>query len=352
MTGLKLLLPDSLKNWLNRRNFDFNKFDSLKSKSIWFHASSGEVEYVKNIITQIKKNNPNQKIVLSYSSPSIEKLLANIKHDLDLIVPLPWDQPGPIKKLIALLNPGTLVFAKTDFWPELIYQAKRANVRCGVVSFALNLKLKPSFSQYWALQQFDFIFTSDDSTSKKLKNLGIESTVAADTRFDQVFFRLAQPSRFQYLFKKPLITFGSTWPEDDQVLIETLPSILNKGFQVVWCPHDVSAGSLQTLKNKIKNFDFTVLSSIQQSSEMNSEIQNEILVIDQVGLLADIYRQSEVAFIGGSFKNKIHSVMEALCAGNIVLFGPYFTNNSEAIEFTDLKLAFFNSKFSGIHRKI
>ena len=336
----RFLLPDHLKNWLDRRNVDFNLMVPLKAKSIWFHASSGEVEYVKNIITEIKKSNPNQKIALTYSSPSIEKLLTNIKDQLDVVIPLPWDQPQAIKQLITMINPATLVFAKTDFWPELLHQAHAAKIRCGVVSFSLNMKVAPSFLQRWVFKNLSFIFVSDHSTQERLRFCKITSVVASDTRFDQVFFRLQQPSKFNYSFKKPVFTFGSTWPQDDAVLLEVAPSLIKQGLQIAWCPHDAGSENIHSLKEKLANFNHRLYSSLTTVPD----IDNDILIIDQVGVLADIYRQSEFAFIGGSFKEKIHSVMEALCAGNIVFFGPYYQNNSEAIEFLGLNLAFqFNS---------
>lgn len=332
----KIFWPASFKHWIQRRQIDLEALVPLSSKSIWFHASSGEVEYVKNIITEIKLNQPQQKIVLTYSSPSIEKLLHNIKDHLDLIIPLPWDQPQATQKLLEIINPKTLVFAKTDFWPELLFQARKSQVRCGVVSFALNLKHAPTFAQKWGLQNMQFIFVSDEVTKERLKKVGLDSVVAADTRYDQVFFRLNLPSRFNFSFLKPVMTFGSTWPEDDKILLKALPGLLEMGLQIVWCPHDVSSASINILKEKLKGQNFSVFSDLMGSAPISSDL----LIIDQVGLLADIYRLSEMAFIGGSFKDKVHSVMEALCSGNIVFFGPCFQNNSEAIEFSGLNLAF------------
>ena len=89
------------------------------------------------------------------------------------------------------------------------------------------------------------------------------------------------------------------------------------------------------IKSLLPNRTFATYSTVE-----STKIKQDILIVDQIGLLADIYRCSEFAFIGGSFKSKIHSVMEALCADNIVFFGPKHSNNSEAIEFSDLKLAF------------
>lgn len=338
MTFLQFVLPEHLKNWILLRNRALSKMNRQQQsdeKSIWFHAASGEIEYVKNIIVEIKKTKRQQKIVVTYSSPSAEKLLGNIKDFVDVIIPLPWDQPKAIAQLIHVINPRSLVFAKTDFWPELIQQTKNRNIPIGVVAVAINTKSKPGIFQNWALKKMNFIFTSNAATTELLKSFNV--TTSSDTRFDQVFFRLNQPSKFNLSFEKPLIVFGSTWPEDDVVLIHTVDRFIQQGYQLVWCPHDVHASSVNALKKKLQNKNFAVYSEVQDKTK---KISQDILMIDQVGLLADIYRRSEIAFIGGSFKGKIHSVMEALCPENLVFFGPHFENNSEAIEFLNLGLAF------------
>ena len=66
----------------------------------------------------------------------------------------------------------------------------------------------------------------------------------------------------------------------------------------------------------------------------------QILILDEIGLLADVYRYSSLAFIGGSFVSKVHSVMEPLCALNPVIVGPFYENNPEAVQFQKLNSVF------------
>jgi 3-deoxy-D-manno-octulosonic-acid transferase len=180
-----------------------------------------------------------------------------------------------------------------------------------------------------------FIYTSNAATTELLHKSNV--VTLSDTRFDQVFYRLEQPTRFNLCIEKPLFVFASTWPQDDKILSLAVDRIIEFGFQIAWCPHDVDQESIDHLRTKLKNKNFGLYSDLQNHQQNFSQ---DILIIDQIGLLADIYRKSEMAFIGGSFKRKIHSVMEALCAGNIVFFGPFYQNNSEAVEFLTLNLAF------------
>ena len=59
----------------------------------------------------------------------------------------------------------------------------------------------------------------------------------------------------------------------------------------------------------------------------------DFLLVDEIGYLADLYRYADIAFVGGSFKEKVHSVMEPLCCGLPVLVGPFYQNNPEAAKY-------------------
>ena len=288
--------PVSLQSWLQLREKPLPQ--KTLQNSYWFHAASGEIEYCKSVIRLLKQKNPEAQIVVTYTSPSAEKLFHNIKSEVDLFLPLPWDQPQKIRELIDFLNPRILVFSRTDLWPELIHQAKSRNIPMGLVS-ALPEK---TISQKWLRPMFSFV-----------------STVEADgdTRFDQVFFRLSQESKFHITSSKKTFVCGSTWAQDEEALFPAFDELIKKNLHIVLSPHDVSPANIARVRAEIEWHG----------------LKEYITLIDTVGVLADAYRTAHVAFVGGSFRDKIHSVMEPLCCGVPVLTGPFFTNNPEAIRY-------------------
>lgn len=347
-------LPKPLSDWYSLRKlashnlnqmvlaFDVqkNSKNSDTGQAIWFHAASGEIEYVKGVIRELKKQSPSQKIVLTYSSVSAERLLFNIKDEIDLILPLPWDDPKNVQSLVELIKPKLLVFAKTDFWPELIYQLEKQKIPMSVVSFTLLGKKRLNALTSWALPKMTKILCADPSTQKTLTEFHLKSEVFGDTRFDQVLFRLENEPRI-YLKDHsscPFFVFASTWPADDQILISCAEELIQKGFKLIWCPHDVGPDRVLELHQKISSLGSI---SIQKLSEFNSiqiEVTAQVLLIDRIGFLADVFRFSKFAFVGGSFERRVHSVMEPLCAGNMVFVGPFYKNNLEAVELSQLGL--------------
>ncbi len=328
---LNLFMSKKNQSWITlRSNLDYQEFD--RKGSIWFHASSGEIEYCKSVITEIRRKNPQTPIILSYSSPSAEKLLFNIKNQLDLIFPLPWDSPETMSRAIQHLMPSQVIFSRTDFWPEFIYQLKKNKVKTCAISMYPNITLISRLLYLWLIQDFDLLTTVSQRKSEELSEvLHREVLTFPDTRFDQVFSRLQSPSRVQFspdgtMRKK--IVFASTWPEDEDQILPCLPEILGLNYQVIICPHEIN--HTEALFEKIKKYKVLRLSTAADTQNISSDF--DILLIDKVGFLADVYRFTDLAFVGGSFKKKIHSVMEPLCCKNVVFFGPHFKNNPEAAE--------------------
>ena len=57
-----------------------------------------------------------------------------------------------------------------------------------------------------------------------------------------------------------------------------------------------------------------------------------VLIVDQIGLLSQLYQYAHIAYIGGGFtKDGIHNVLEAAVFGKPVVWGPNDSKYQEAI---------------------
>jgi 3-deoxy-D-manno-octulosonic-acid transferase len=83
----------------------------------------------------------------------------------------------------------------------------------------------------------------------------------------------------------------------------------------------------------IKTERFTNFSGSQRAAA-------NVVVFNTVGLLARLYKQTNLAYIGGSFGKGIHNVMEPAVFGQPVLFGPNHLNSHEAGELLKIGAAF------------
>ena len=312
-----------------------------QTKPIWFHCSSGEFEYAKPVITGIKKRNPNTKILVTYFTPTYKKNIEAFPL-VDYSCPLPWDLPGPMRQFVHYHQPECLYISRTDLWPEMLNQTKLANIPTYLFSVtAQKTNIKNIIAQWLKkilLTKVDRIFCVSKSDAINLNSLTDKNKVivVGDTRYDQVFVRLSQPKPLDVNLKPNKLCFimGSTWPQDEKVLFISLAKVIkDNDMQAIIAPHEPTEEHLKQLSqyaNK-SNLSFRLYSEAKDNDY-------DLLIIDKVGILAELYEWADIAFIGGSFKKSVHSVMEALASGCYCIVGPCHKNNREAIEFQNQQL--------------
>lgn len=316
---------------------------TLKANPIWIHASSGEFEYAKPVIREIKKNLPDTQIVVTYFSPTYSKQIQSFEG-VDFSLPLPLDLPNPTRSFLKKLNPSLLLIARTDLWPELLLAANKHQIPSLLFSatFRPLIRLRTLLKPYYQFlfNQFTDIFAvaAFDRENILSSHTSTPVTVNGDTRYDQVIYRLQHPKPIRFeLFKNkntPILIAGSTWPEDEAQIIPALKSfIAKKKIKLILAPHEPTIDNIHSIQKRLQSFSMTV-----QKYTESHDFVSDVLLVDQVGVLAELYLQSDIAVVGGSFRNKVHSVMEPLAAGLPTIVGPKHTNNREAIEFQKIIL--------------
>ncbi len=309
---------------------------------LWFHCSSGEFEYAKPVIREMKIQDPKVKILVTYFSPTYKSNIESCEF-VDYSCPLPLDFPSAVKGFIKSINPKALLIARTDLWPEVLQQCKKHNVPTVLFSRTQKgtnfLSKQFSFSYKWIFNLLSEIYTVSEEDSLNLRAVGVQTKVTniGDTRFDQVIYRTQQTNpNFKNSLKpsnnRPTFIAGSTWPEDEKVIAACLCQLVKDNkINLIIAPHEPT-------KEHLKNLGLALTLPVQLYSETNYFKDNQVLVVDCVGVLADLYKISDVAFIGGSFKGSTHSVMEALAAGCPTFVGPHHKNNREAMMFKSTPL--------------
>lgn len=334
---IKPLLSVKLQAWIALRNNNQISFQNDSRPVFLFHASSGEIEYVKSLIRELKQAGAQITVVVSYSSPSAERLFANIKNDVDLFIPLPWDQPSPIKFFLDKINPHSVFFARTDLWPELIFQLNKRRTRTYIIAYNPSLTWKNQLAVKSLLRQFNALFCVHPQQPEMLRPLlpsAVHLASVGDTRFDQVFWRLQQPSKIDFENAVKYCVFGSTWDQDEQIILSQISKIIDLGYKIIWCPHEIDDKHVDRLihHEELKLYRLQRFSNLDFTGKIDlTEI--DVLIVDRIGYLADLYRNAAWAFVGGSYKGKVHSVMEPLCCAIPVIVGPHIQNNPEALKY-------------------
>jgi 3-deoxy-D-manno-octulosonic-acid transferase len=311
---------------------------------VWVHcASLGEFEQGRPIIEAIRKQHPGYQILLTFFSPSGYEIRKNYNL-ADYICYLPADTKKNAEKLIELVRPEIVFFVKYEFWFHYIHELKKRNIPLYLVSaiFRENqLFFKSSPWGKWyrkMLFSFEQFFVQDDQSVKLLHGVGIKNvTKAGDTRFDRVA-EIARNGKSIPLVEKfkgnsLLVVAGSTWKPDEELLIQYIHSHPETKFIIA--PHETKKANVERLISLLK----TPIICYTEATE-ESVMNNQVLIVDTIGILSSIYKYADLAYIGGGFGVGIHNTLEAAIFGMPIVFGPNYLKFNEATSMVDLGVAF------------
>ncbi|MEI7802962.1 MAG: 3-deoxy-D-manno-octulosonic acid transferase, partial [Bacteroidota bacterium] len=177
------------------------------------------------------------------------------------------------------------------------------------------------------LKSFKTIFVQDKNSLELLHQFGINNTtLSSDTRFDRVMQVKNEANQFPEIEKfcddKKIIVAGSTWEEDEKILIQSIGKIPDCKWIIA--PHEISETHISNLMNQLGE------KAIRYSQLQNATAENQFLIIDNVGMLSSLYRYGAIVYVGGGFGKGIHNILEAAVYGIPVLFGPNYKKFKEA----------------------
>ncbi len=318
----------------------------LGPKPLWFHvASAGELEQCLPILDALKWEAPEKALFLSYFSPSaavaLERELKR-REVAGLAVPWdaadysPWDFPSAARSAMALLDPTDLIVVHRELWPGLLMAADERSVRRHLIATNWTKDALGNRARE-ALEQFAFVGTIRSDTANRLKKWLPKVPVEplGDPRIDRVLSRKgwAKDSFWKReLSRTPTFVGASLWDEDFEALKPFLAECLGRfpDWRLVLVPHEPTAARVAQYASFFteRNAPLKAWSTWSQNPERDSSH----LIVDGVGWLAEIYGGAEMVFVGGSFKKKIHNVLEPAAYGRPILTGPFIANSPEACE--------------------
>jgi 3-deoxy-D-manno-octulosonic-acid transferase len=346
------------KKWLAGRKNIFATINSKTggragSKPIWMHcASLGEFEQGRPLLEALRHHDPQQQIILSFFSPSGYEVMKDYRG-ADHVFYLPMDSPKNAKFFLDAVNPSLVLWVKYEYWFYYLTELKERHIPVLLVS-GIFRKNQPFFAWYgniWKkmLEAFTHFFVQNETSKQLLAGLGIKENVSlnGDTRFDRVL-EIAKnftaiPHIAAFCGNSPVIVAGSTWEEDEIELLHFVN--VNPHIKFIIAPHEINEENLNDVKDEfprsvfyselIKQGQAADVATKTDIPEITGDEQRSspnVLIIDNVGMLSQLYHYATVAYVGGGFGGDgVHNVLEAAVYGKPVIFGPEYEKFEEAI---------------------
>jgi 3-deoxy-D-manno-octulosonic-acid transferase len=331
------------KNW--REIYDSKLKSFTGQKKIWVHcASYGEFEQGRPLIDAIRKKYPGYRIVLTFFSPSGYEAFKSW-NGAEVILYLPLDTKSNARDFIKMVDPAAVIFIKYEFWLNYLFQLKKLNIPTYLVSAVFKAH-HPFFKWYGAifrksLSTFSKLFVQDKTSGKLLELIHVKNyEISGDTRFDRVLEvkNSHRPMDFfvKYCAGSQIIVAGSTWPEDEAMLLSAFEKLKEGRIRLILVPHEVDEKSVSNLAAQLEALGY----SYAKYSDGEPDISKQVLIVDAMGLLSKIYYYADAAYIGGGFSGGIHNVLEAAVYGvPVTFYGKDYIKHNEAVDLKRLGAA-------------
>ena len=323
-----------------------HKIDRKKKLLIFHAASAGEFEQLKPIL---KKINRNQYYVLqTFTSPTIyEKQKQNELFDESCYHP--YDFIWKSYYFFKELKPYKYIITRHDIWPNHILVCKLLKIPIYYINANIHknsIWLKPiikSLSKF-IFPYIDYLFVPSERIQQNIIMLNPNIIITGDSRFDRILERKEQnikpllPAKYH---KTKNIIFGSYDQIDQKIILSALsksfPSgdedLIQKSISIFLVPHEIDNRYIKSLRMKLQKMNFNV------SLYSNINPKFNVVLVDVVGILADLYKVNSLAYVGGGFTRGVHSVIEPAVYNCLVSFGPNYEMLDEANYMSQNKLS-------------
>lgn len=352
-----LVLPFlSLKRVLTRKNpygirerfglYKNKQIEELgKKKVVWLHAASvGETRVALLLARQIKGENQDQ-VVLVTNMTKTGLLVSKQSEFVDFSLLFPFDLSFSVGRLLDLVRPELIIIVETELWPNFIRLAAQRDIPLVMVngrlsdrSFpryrALRFLLKPileCFSAFCMQSQVDAERIAVlGAPREKIENTGnlkfdysLKDVTAEEVRLRKVMYRLPEDVA--------ILVAGSTHAGEEKLLLKVYRELVqdvDRELVLVLIPRypDLKREIQGRLKDS--KLDYRLRSNLSDEDPLISP--GEVLVVDTLGEVLDLYSLADLVFVGGSLVPVGgHNLLEAALLAKPVLFGPHVQNFQE-----------------------
>ena len=294
-------------------------------KVVWLHcASLGEYEQGKPLAEAFLKKYPNFCLIISFFSPSGYELRKQ-NPLTPYVYYLPLDSQKNAQKWVATFQPTIVFFVRYEFWYHYLKVLKDQKTPTCFISSVIPERyflFHPFFSFLKEAVKEAIFFTQDPSSALRLKEQGIRnSNFTGDTRVDRVQQTASSCKHFpkiaEFIGKERAFVFGSVWKDDINLIAPTLEKMDLNGVKLMIAPHEITQTQIAHIQ---KMLPYSTCLYSEYDAAMKDK---KVLIIDCIGILAQVYQYANWAFVGGGLHNALHNILEPAAFGIPIIFGAH-----------------------------
>ena len=257
---------------------------------------------------------------------------------------LPFDSVRNVKTFLDFIDPGMIIMMRYDLWYNLLFEAKKRNIKLIIANARFdhkdkfwNMKLTRSFkmAMYRMIDKI-FVISDEDENNyrKKLINFKGDIIRVGDSKYERVFESAKTFTKTDVLPEsvysgKKVFVVGSSWKDDEDVLLPVIDKTLffQKDLLTILVPHEPKETKISAIESNIAS-NYLKIKTIRYS--IISEFKDEnLIIIDCIGKLAQLYSIAYFSYVGGGFRTGLHNILEPVIFKMPVFFANKAKNSDE-----------------------
>lgn len=331
---------------LPRLGFRYPTFHKHPLPSIWIHAVSvGETKAIVPLARELNRRFPDNPLIISSVT---ETGHAEAKRSLpfaDYHVYLPFDFCWLVHRIVKNAAPGLVLLCESDFWLNFLTQAKKRGAALALANGKMSERSMrrfgwiPFFSKH-LFSLLDVICVQNVLYRSRYVGAGAppeKLIVTGNLKLDEEYPQLSPQEVIDRRQKlgiqpnQPVLTIGSSHDPEEAFFLKVLKEIWKHtpNLRVILVPrkpeHFKEVAQLLE-EERLRWISFTDISRRTGNEQ--------VILIDAMGLLRMCYQLSDFALVAGSFTDKVggHNILEPCWYGKPVLFGPHMHTQLELVE--------------------
>jgi 3-deoxy-D-manno-octulosonic-acid transferase len=315
-------------------------------ESIWIHAVSvGEALTARALAEDLRARYPRLRLFVSTTTMAGQDVARRSLQHVDGVFYFPFDWAFIVRRTLGLVRPRVFIMMETEIWPNVLRLCRKRGVRTVVV----NGRISPrSFPRYRLVRPFfrrvladvDRFCMQSEESARRLVELGADParvTVTGSLKFDSLkapaapvqgrprervlrFFRIS-PNR-------PVLVVGSTSRGEEAAVLRAFARIkttMPGALAIVAPRHAQRFGEVERLSR-----DAGFVTARRSELPIDAEPRADVVVLDSIGELAQVYQVATAVFVGGSLVDQGgHNILEPAMFGKPIVFGPHMQNFQE-----------------------
>lgn len=315
-------------------------------ESIWIHAVSvGEAMTVRSLLPTLRELYPGLKIFVSTTTLTGQQIARTRLPNVDAVFYLPFDLGFIVRRTLRIVKPRIFIMMETEIWPNLLRACRQSGVKTMLVNGRISSRSYPRYKLARpffrkVLVDVDRFCMQSDESARRIIDLGADParvSVTGSLKFESVeppamvsagrgegrvlrYFRMS-PNRL-------VIVAASTHVGEEAQVLRAFAGVrrLHGNAMLLLAPRRLErVGEVESLASGegyrvVRRSDLPV----------DAEPREDIVILDTVGELSQLFQIATIVFVGGSLVNwGGHNVLEPAVHGKPIVFGPHMQNFAE-----------------------